>query len=137
MNDQSPRHLPQWSWVVAVLFFPSGLFLAYGSAKLLSWWRAVLLALLSYGCLVGFVQLMVHLERRGASGLVHSIAILGGLAMLGGWGFVLYRIGQCAEYWSPTAQRVWRRAGWFAVAVLCIACVGVGFQFIGDRLHGS
>ena len=137
MNDQSPRPLPQWSWVLATLFFPSGLFVAFGSARLLSWWRAVLLAVLSYGCIIGFAQLMVHLERGGASGLVHSTAVLGDVMMFCAWGFLLYRIGQRVGYWSPKVQRGWRRAGWFAVVVLCLDCVSVGLQFVVARLNSS
>ena len=137
MNDPSPRRLPQWSWVLAVLFFPSGMFVAYGSARLLSWSRAVLFALVSYGCVICFVQLMIYLENHSASSVVHSIAIFAGITMFCGWGFLLYRIGQRATYWSPTVQRGWRRAGWFAVAVLCFACISVVIQLILTRLHSS
>jgi hypothetical protein len=123
--------------VLAMLFFPSGLFVAYGSARLLSWARAIMLAILSYGCLIGFVQIMVHLERGGASGVVPGAAILVGVMMFCGWGFLLYRIGQRVRYWSPTALRGWRRAGWVAVVVLCLACINVVLQFFVARLHTS
>ncbi|HTH46159.1 MAG TPA: hypothetical protein VMB21_01480, partial [Candidatus Limnocylindria bacterium] len=63
MNASTPRPLPAWAWVLAALFFPSGVFVAFGSARLLSWPKAVAGALLSYGCVVGFVRLMVHGEQ--------------------------------------------------------------------------
>lgn len=137
MSDSSRRRLPQWSWVLAALFFPSGVFVAYGCARLISWSRAILLALTSYGSLAGFVQLMVRLEQDGASDVGKSIAILGGVTMLAGWGWLLYCIGQRVEYWSPTVHRGWCRAGWVAVVLICLASAVVGLQFVAHRLRGS
>jgi hypothetical protein len=128
MNTPSPRPLPQWSWVLATLFFPSGLFVAYGCARLLSWARAIPLTLLSYGCVIGFVLLMSRLDQGGASGSVRSLALLGGVTMFSAWGILLYRIGLRVGYWSPTVQRSWRRAGWIAVLVLGLAAASVGLQ---------
>ena len=125
------------AWLLATLFFPSGVFVAYGSARLLSWSRAVLLALFSYGCLIGFVQLMVHFERSEASDMIRSAAILGGVTMFCGWGCVLYRIGQRAGYWSRAVQRGWRRACWFAVAVLALGVASILVQIVVARLHSS
>ena len=119
------------------MFFPCGLFVAYGRARLLSWRRAALLAVLSYVCIIGFVQLMAQLDRDGSSGWVHSTAILGGVTMYCGLGFLLYRIGHHVGYWSPTAQGIWQRAGWLGSIVFCLACVSVGLQFIVARISGS
>ena len=135
MNNQSPRHLPQWTWVLGWLFFPTGLFVVYGSARLLSWRRATLFAALSYGCIIGFAWLMMRLEHGGATVLVRSVAALGGVAMLCGWDFSLHRIGRRAAYWSPAVQRGWRRAAWFAAALLCLGCVNVALAFVLSRLH--
>jgi uncharacterized membrane protein len=135
MADLSPRPLPQWGWVLAVLFFPSGVFVAFGAARLLTWTRAILFALLSYGCIIGFVQFMMLLERNGASSVMHSVAILVGMVVFCAWAFFIFRIGQRAEYWSQVVQRGWRRAGWFAVVVLCLACLSLGLQFIVAQLH--
>jgi hypothetical protein len=130
MNVLSPRPLPQWGWVLATLFFPSGLFVAYGCARLLSWARAIPLALLSYGCVGGFVVLMSRLDQLGASGLARSLALLGGVAIFSAWGFVLHGIGQRVGYWSTSVQRGWRRAGWFAVFILGLAGISVGLQVV-------
>ena len=129
-----PRRLPQWGWLLAALFFPSGVFIAYGTARLLSWTRAVTLAVLSYGCVVGFVGLMMIVERFHAGSVVHSIALLGGFLVFYGWGTLLYRIGLNAGYWSPEVQRGWRRAGWFTTFVLVLAVLNVGLQFLGARI---
>lgn len=130
MNAPSPRPLPQWGWVLATLFFPSGLFVAYGYARLLSWARAVPMALLSYGCVVGFVLLMRRLDQLGASGLARSLALLGGAVVFSTWGIVLHGIGRRVGYWSPSVQGGWRRAGWFAVFLLGLAGVSVGLQVL-------
>jgi hypothetical protein len=66
---------------------------------------------------------MAHFESNMGDGLMHGIAILGGLLMFIGWGLLLYHIGKRATYWSPANLRVWRYAGWFAVFALV---VGVG-----------
>ena len=133
VNISAPRRLSQWGWLLAVLFFPSGVFLAFGSARLLPWTRAVTLALLSYGCVVGFVGLMMVLERIHAGALAHSAALLGGMTLFFGWGLLLQRIGQGAGYWSLEVERGWRRAGWFAAAVLVLAVLNVAHQILGSR----
>jgi hypothetical protein len=78
--------------------------------------------------IVGFARLMGLLESTGASGLVRSVALAGGVLMILGWGFLLYRIGENASYWTPAVHRGWRRAGWFAVVVLCLNCANIVLQ---------
>jgi len=136
MNEQTSRQLPQWGWVLAAVFFPSGVFIAFGVARILSWSRAILFALLSYGCIIGFVQFMRHLEHGGTNYMAKAVAVPSGIAIIVIWGFVLYRIGQQANYWSSVAQRGWRLAGWFAVAVLCLACARVSIEFVVALRHG-
>ena len=125
---RAPRPLPKWAWVLAVLFFPVGMFVAYGSARLLSWWRSVVLAVLSQACIIGFGQAMIQLEHRNSSEVARAALLSGGVLMLSAWGFALYRIGQSAAYWSPAVQRGWRRAGWFALAVFLLSLVTLLLQ---------
>lgn len=128
MNAPQPRPLPTWGWVLAVLFFPSGLFVAFGSARLLSWPKAIAGALISYGCVVGLVRLMVYAERVGGefwSGLI----LFGGVLVFWFWGGLLHEIGKRAKYWSPTAQRAWMCAFWFAVAALGLIAIGMVLWF--------
>jgi hypothetical protein len=91
--------------------------------------------LLSYGCIIGFIQFMIHLEHGSASDVAHAVGIFGGMAVNSIWGFVLYRIGRQAGCWSSVARRVWRLAGWFAIAVLCLDCATVGIEFIAALLR--
>lgn len=130
MSDQTPRPIPKWAWVIGVLFFPSGMFVAYGSARLLSWGRSILLAAISYLCIIGFVRTMVYVEHGGWSELVGSVVLSGGVLMFCAWGFALYRIGQAAAYWSPSGQRGWRRAGWCGVAAFSLSLISILVQAV-------
>ena len=129
MNAAEFRPLPRWGWVLAVLFFPCGLFVAFGYARLLPWSKAAVGALLSYGCVVGGVRLMVHGETAGASPLLRSLTPLGGVLVFSLWGWVLYAVGQRAGFWSPVARSAWSKARWFALALLALAAAGVALQF--------
>ena len=93
-------------------------------------------ALLSYGCVVAFAQLMAHWEQTGANPLVSSVTLLCGMIIFVAWGWVLHFIGRRAGYWSPTVQRGWKRAGWFAVALLCLGSAGVVLQLVA-RSRGA
>jgi len=120
-----------------VLIFPSGVFIALGCARLLSWTRSITLAVLSFACLIGFGMLMAGLESRGASALSRTFAVDAGMLMLFTWSFVIYRIGKNASYWSPTVLRAWRRASWFGIAVLCLIIVGLALEIALARMVHS
>jgi hypothetical protein len=130
MNDQAPRRLPKWTWVLAAILFPPGVFVAYGSAGLLPWWPSILLAALSYACVFGFVEAM----RFPMSRVAHSAALLTGVLVFWGWGYALYRIGKAKAYWSTVGQRVWRRGGWFALAIVLLSVVGLILEGIASLL---
>jgi hypothetical protein len=130
MKNQEPRQIPRWAWVLAVLLFPPGVFVAFGCARLLSWWRSVLFAVLSYASLEGFLRTLLYLEDRGVPEAVRLAVVLGGHLLFSAWGFALYRIGAAARYWSPAAQKRWRGAGWFAVAVFAFGLLGLALLFI-------
>lgn len=123
MSDRATRPIPGWAWVLAALFFPSGLFLAYGYARLLSWPRSILLALLSYGCIIGFARTMGYLEQTHASEFLRAAALSAGIFMLCAWGFVLFRIGQAAAYWSESGRRAWRYASWFGGSMFVLSTI--------------
>ena len=125
VTDCTPRSLPKWAWIMALLLYPTGMFVAYGSARLLSWRRSVSLAVLSWACVFGFVQLMIYLEFTGAGYLARSVALSVGALMVSAWGKVLFRIGEAASYWSPVARRCWRCAGWLAAAVVLLSVIEV------------
>jgi hypothetical protein len=121
----APRPLRTWAWGLAILFLPGGLFIACGAARLLGWSQALFLAVLSQGSLIGFTQLMAHLEQSGASPAVRATALEGGLSLLAAWVFLVFRIGLRKSYWSPNVLRGWKRAGWFAASVLCLGWMSV------------
>jgi len=106
-----------------VLVFPAGAFIALGRARALSWTRAVLLAVISAGTSIGFVQLMVNLESNEAGALVRGLANLAGVAMFWGWGFLIHRIGLRNGLWSPVARKVWRAFGWVIGGMLILSAL--------------
>jgi hypothetical protein len=71
---------------------------------------------------------MSLVESNGASELARSVALTAGVLVFCGWGFLLYHIGKNASYWTPAVHRGWRRAGWFAVVVLCLSVAGIPLQ---------
>jgi len=129
-EDEAPRTLSPLAWALAVLFFPTGVFIALGSARLLSWPRSIAWALLSYGSVIGFVGLMHTLERSGAREAVRTMALTGGMLMIFAWALMIYRIGRRASYWSPAVLRGWRRAGWFAVAAMALGAVNATLHLL-------
>ena len=120
--------MPTWGWALAALFFPSGVFVAFGVARLLSWPKAIAGALFSYACVVGFVHLMVYAEKVGDA-FWPVLILFGGVLAFWFWGRLLHSIGQRAEYWSATAQRAWMCAFWFAVAALGLIATGTVLWF--------
>ncbi len=130
MDTQSLRPLPQWSWILACLFFPVGFFVAYGAAGLLRWPKAIALAVVSYASLIAFVFLMHFLERSGANLVIQNLGLIGGLTLYCSWGFWLYRTGKEHDYWSAQAQRFWKGFGWFAVFLLGLNCVATSVLLV-------
>ena len=125
MGGRNLRTLPKWAWFLAVMFFPPGIFIAFGATRLLSWAKSVLLAILSYVSMAGFAALMGALEERQAGPLPRSAALGFGLLVFTAWGRCLYRIGDKASYWSPSARKNWRHAGWLVVALLGLQLLSV------------
>lgn len=123
LPSSSLRPLPPWAWALTVLVFPAGGFVALGSARALSWTCAVLLAVISTGTTIGFVQLMVYLESHEANNLVRGLANLAGVAMFWGWGFLIYRIGLRKGLWSPVARQCWRVFGWVIGGILMLSAL--------------
>jgi hypothetical protein len=137
MDTESLRPLPRWSWILACLFFPVGFFVAYGAAGLLRWPKASTLAVVSYGSLIAFGFLMQFLDHSGASMVIRSLATIGGLTLLCGWGFLLYRTGKEHDYWSAQAHRFWKGFGWFAIVLLGINCLATAALLVITLLRGS
>ncbi len=141
------RPLPKWAWIVAVLLFPTGIFVAFGASRLLSWPRSIALAVLSYvtsftlfGKLIEkqtpsldfqelFQQLLQSTELASIMDLGAKIfpLLAGQLLVVAFWGYVQYRIGERAAFWPPLACKLWRRSVWvFAglfVALLVLAAL--------------
>lgn len=83
----------------------------------------MLLAVISTGTTIGFVQLMVYLESHEANNLVRGLANLAGVAMFWGWGFLIYRIGLRKGLWSPVARQCWRVFGWVIGGILMLSAL--------------
>ncbi|GEP43938.1 hypothetical protein [Brevifollis gellanilyticus] len=115
------RPLPQWAWMLSVLVFPASVFLAFGAARLLSWSRALVLAVVSGVSSIGFVQLMVYLESHDVSWWITGLTNLAGFVMYLGWGFLIYRIGLRHGLWTPTARKLWRAIGWGMVGMIMLS----------------
>ena len=80
---------------------------------------------------------MAHLEDTHASRVARSIALAAGLLLFYFWGFIPYRIGLRASYWSPAVLREWRRAGWWVVAVFCVNIFGIALEVVLARFQHS
>jgi len=108
------RHLPLWAWIVAILCFPSGPFIACGAARLLSWGWAIALTILSFitvqAPMVGLeMPQITGQDMQEITGLMdwvrtNSLQIIERMTaevlILAIWGIVLYQIGRRASYWS-------------------------------------
>ncbi|MGD0091172.1 MAG: hypothetical protein ABSE73_14745 [Planctomycetota bacterium] len=90
----------------------------------------MLFAVLSYASVIGFVQTMAYMEHHSLPDAVQLATLLGGLLLFSAQGFVLYRIGVAAEYWSPAVKKGWRRAGRFVVVVFAFGLVALALALI-------
>jgi hypothetical protein len=106
--------------MLAVVTFPAGMFIGLGCAKVLSWPRAILLAVLSFGSLMGFVRLMVYSQKAEASSFAEFEANVGGIAMLSLWGMAIFLIGRRKGYWTRFGGFIW-------TAVACILSAYIFF----------
>jgi hypothetical protein len=119
------RPLPAWGWITAALFYPSGLFLAYGHAGLLRWRKALFFTAFSYAALVLFVSFIATMERTEDGHLFQSILMLVFAGSLLAWGKFLHGIGTQVNYWSRDAQQVWRWAKWSGISLLGLSALSV------------
>jgi hypothetical protein len=116
-SQSTARILPRWGWVLAILFYPVGPFVAFGAARLLKWWMAVCLAVVAYGITAG---LAFGMSRVPEESVAQGFILLAGSIGLVGMGWYQFRIGDKADYWSDDARRIWCIFGWIgAMAVVC------------------
>lgn len=119
------RPIPAWGWILSVLTLPFGLFMALGWARLIPWNRAILLAVSSTVAQVYWIGSMGRLEQGGAPMSTRTLFLLFGLLMIGSWGWLVFRIGRKADYWSPKVLQGWKRGGAFGLVVLLVAVAEV------------
>jgi hypothetical protein len=112
--------LPQWGWLVAYLFFPIGPFIALAAAKLLSWPKAIVLAVISYGTGAAMVLLLIYLQNSPNFQGRQFVSALVPISLFLGWGIVIYRIGRAADYWCPRTRRICLILLWIAVSLLLV-----------------
>jgi hypothetical protein len=128
-----PRRVALPFWILGILYFPWGIFLVLGMARLLSWTRCVLLTLTSFASALVGVQIIFDLKNTHASDLSLSLASAAGVVMYFGWGNIIYEIGQKAEYWSPRAQWSWRCASWIGIFFLSFCAVTVALVILAPE----
>ena len=121
MDANSPRPLPLWGWILAVATLPFGLFIAVGWARLIPWHRAMLLSVSSTVAQLYWLSTMGRLEQAGAPMSTKSVYLVMGLVLILSWGWLVFRIGRKADYWSPRVLQGWKRGGAFGLVVLVVA----------------
>ena len=104
-------------WLLAVLLFPAGMFILLGVGKVLPWFRAVLLILLTCSSLAAFAWLMGELEKHKAGQSILLVASLAGGLLLVAWSAIAYVVGRRAGFWSDAHLRGWRRLGWSMLGI--------------------
>jgi hypothetical protein len=104
------RSVPRWGWILAGATFPVGPLAAYAVEKILSWPRAVAYALLSILPLAAWQLLELHFDRehRSSADSLRLTAFVAMAVVYLAVGWLQYRIGARANYWSPTGRRAWR-----------------------------
>lgn len=111
--------------MLGALFFPAGIFLVMGRARLLTWPRAAMFAAAAFLSNALFVQIWTDLDLSRASEVSRALAMTGGIVMYCAWGHTTYQIGQRVDYWSPGSLRGWRVVGWFALFMLSMSVLDI------------
>ena len=131
-DKEHRKRIPLWGWVPGVIFFPSGLFLTLGSARVMKWRTAVPLAACAWAVQMAFVKGMALMGDRFPEGSAYLL--------LGFWFSTLsvaqlqYAIGAKHGLWSDTARRVWRILGYFGAGIAVLGLLTFAMRVIGSAL---
>jgi hypothetical protein len=132
-QPRSQRRIPVWGWILGALFFPPGIFIVLAVARVLTWWRAIVLALLAYGLLLIMVHGMaIHDEAPYPHHLYMS---LGFLLYVIAVGQLQYAIGQKRGLWSNQARRIWKIFGYVAVIFFAMQAALISVTILLCRLY--
>ena len=96
------RALPGWAWLLAVLTWPLGGFIALAVAGVIRWWPAVVLSILFY---VPVPLAAPHLDASDPRGSLPWVMLM--FTWMIALGAVQYWLGKRHGYWSRQARRIW------------------------------
>ena len=117
-GSQSPegRPIPVWGWIVGILLFPGGMFVALAAARAIRWWAAMLFAIGSFG----IYYMLATIAESEPDFLCGPAAVLAITWFCVAAGQFQYSIGRRHNLWTREATRIWKVIGWITVVLAAV-----------------
>lgn len=133
MKSQN-RKIHPMGWLVASLFFPCGIFIAFSYAKLISWTKGILLAIIAYAFTVGFALSMGSVPEESLS---QNILLVVGFVIFIVVGYFQYKIGSKVSYWSDKGKRIWKMFGVLSIVLLVLVLISIPLTIVLKNMNNQ